>query len=158
VIKIGQGIDVHKFAKGRKLILGGVEVPHTHGLDGHSDADVLTHAIMDALLGAAGERDIGVLFPNTDPAYKGADSIKLLEHVRGVLENGKLRIGNVDCTLLAEKPRLAAHIPAMRKKLAAAMKISEDAVTIKATTTEKMGFAGREEGIVAMAVALVERN
>jgi 2-C-methyl-D-erythritol 2,4-cyclodiphosphate synthase len=157
MMRIGQGVDVHRYAEGRKLILGGVDIPHTHGLDGHSDADVLVHAIMDALLGAAGESDIGVLFPNTDPAYKGADSLKLLEQVRAVIAKKKFRIGNVDCTLLAEKPKLSPHIPAMRKKLAAAMQINEDAVTIKATTTEKMGFAGREEGIVALAVAVVDR-
>lgn len=156
MIRIGQGIDVHKFARGRKLILGGVEIPHSHGLDGHSDADVLTHAVMDALLGAIGERDIGVLFPNTDEAFRGADSLKLLEHVLGLLTRKKARISNIDCTILAEKPKLSPHIPMMKQKLARVLKISEDSIAIKATTTEKMGFTGREEGMVAFAVALVE--
>ncbi len=156
MIRIGQGIDVHRFARGRKLILGGVEIPHTHGLDGHSDADVLTHAIMDALLGAAGERDIGVLFPNTDDAYRGADSLKLLEHVRRLLGEKKARINNLDCTILAEQPKLSPHVPLMRLKLAEVLKISDEAISIKATTTERLGFTGREEGIVAFAVALLE--
>ena len=156
MIKIGQGIDVHRFARGRKLILGGVEIPHTHGLAGHSDADVLTHAVMDALLGAVGERDIGVLFPNTDDAYKGADSLKLLEHVRRILEEKKARINNLDCVVLAERPKLSPHIPLMKQNLAGVLKISAEMVSIKATTTEKLGFTGREEGIVAFAVALIE--
>lgn len=156
MIKIGQGIDVHRFARGRKLILAGVDVPHSHGLEGHSDADVLTHAIMDALLGAIGERDIGVLFPNTDEVYKGADSLKLLEHVRKLLEKKRARINNVDCTILAEKPKLSSHIPMMKQKLAAVLKISEETIAIKATTTEKLGFTGREEGMVALAVVLIE--
>ena len=155
-IRIGQGIDVHRFAKGRKLILGGVEVPHTHGLDGHSDADVLTHAVIDAMLGAVGERDIGVLFPNTDPAYKGADSLKLLEHVCKLLDKKGARLSNLDCTLLAEKPKLSPHIPQMKARLASVLKVKEDVIGIKVTTTEKMGFTGREEGIVAFAVALLE--
>jgi 2-C-methyl-D-erythritol 2,4-cyclodiphosphate synthase len=156
MIKIGQGIDVHKFARGRKLILGGVEISHSHGLEGHSDADVLTHAIMDALLGAIGERDIGVLFPNTDETYRGADSLKLLGHVRSLLVKKKATINNIDCTVLAEKPKLSPHVPLMKQKLAGVLKISEDAISIKATTTEKMGFTGREEGMVAVAVALLE--
>jgi len=156
MIKIGQGIDVHRFVRGRKLILGGVDVPHSHGLEGHSDADVLTHAIMDALLGAIGERDIGVLFPNTDEVYKGADSLKLLEHVRKLLEKKRARINNVDCTILAEKPKLSPHILMMKQKLAAVLKISEETIAIKATTTEKLGFTGREEGMVALAVVLIE--
>jgi len=156
MIRVGQGIDVHRFAKGRKLILGGVEIPHSHGLDGHSDADVLTHAVMDALLGAIGERDIGVLFPNTDDVYKGADSLKLLGHVRGLLEKKKARINNLDCTVLAERPKLSPHVAMMKRNLAGVLKISEDAIAIKATTTEKMGFTGKEEGMVAFAVVLVE--
>ena len=156
MIKIGQGIDVHRFARGRKLILGGVEIPHTHGLAGHSDADVLTHAVMDALLGAVSERDIGVLFPNTDDAYKGANSLKLLEHVRRILEEKKVRINNLDCVVLAERPKLSPHIPLMKQNLAGVLKISAEMVSIKATTTEKLGFTGREEGIVAFAVALIE--
>jgi 2-C-methyl-D-erythritol 2,4-cyclodiphosphate synthase len=156
MIRIGQGIDVHQFVKGRKLILGGCDIPHSHGLDGHSDADVLTHAVMDALLGAAGERDIGVLFPNTDAAYKGADSLKLLDHVRRILEDKKAVIQNLDCTVLAEAPKLSPHIPLMKQRLAETLKISSDQVSIKATTTEKMGFSGRGEGMLAFAVVLLE--
>jgi len=156
MIKIGQGVDVHRFAEGRKMILGGVEIAHPRGLDGHSDADVLTHAVMDALLGAIGERDIGVLFPNTDSTYKGADSLKLLGHVRTLLEKKNARINNIDCTVLAENPKLSPHIPLMKRNYAEVLKIQEDAISIKATTTEKLGFAGREEGIVAFAVVLLD--
>ena len=154
-MRIGHGYDVHRLVEGRKLILGGVEVPHTLGLLGHSDADVLTHAVMDALLGAAALGDIGRHFPDTDPAYAGADSLKLLDHVVELLEKKGYRVGNVDATILAQKPRLAPYIEKMRDNLAARMKVEPDQVNVKATTEEKLGFTGAEEGIAAHAVALL---
>ena len=154
-MRIGHGYDVHRLVEGRKLILGGVEVPHTLGLLGHSDADVLTHAVMDALLGAAALGDIGRHFPDTDPAYAGADSLKLLDHVVELLEEKGYQVGNVDATILAQKPRLAPYIEKMRDKLAARMKVEPDQVNVKATTEEKLGFTGAEEGIAAHAVALL---
>ena len=154
-MRIGHGYDVHRLVEGRKLILGGVEVPHTLGLLGHSDADVLTHAVMDALLGAATLGDIGRHFPDTDPAYAGADSLKLLDHVVELLEEKGYQVGNVDATILAQKPRLAPYIEKMRDKLAARMKVEPDQVNVKATTEEKLGFTGAEEGIAAHAVALL---
>ena len=154
-MRIGHGYDVHRLTEGRKLILGGVEVPHTLGLLGHSDADVLTHAVMDALLGAAALGDIGRHFPDTDPAYAGADSLKLLDHVVELLEKKGYQVGNVDATILAQKPKLAPYIEKMRDNLAARMKVEPDQVNVKATTEEKLGFTGAEEGIAAHAVALL---
>lgn len=154
-MRIGHGYDVHRLVEGRKLILGGVEVPHTLGLLGHSDADVLTHAVMDALLGAAALGDIGRHFPDTDPAYAGADSLKLLDHVVELLEKKGYQVGNVDATILAQKPKLAPYIEKMRDNLAARMKVAPDQVNVKATTEEKLGFTGAEEGIAAHAVALL---
>ena len=154
-MRIGHGYDVHRLVKGRKLILGGVEVPHTLGLLGHSDADVLTHAVMDALLGAAALGDIGRHFPDTDPTYAGADSLKLLDHVVELLEEKGYQVGNVDATILAQKPKLAPYIEKMRDNLAARMKVEPDQVNVKATTEEKLGFTGAEEGIAAHAVALL---
>ena len=154
-MRIGHGYDVHRLVEGRKLILGGVEVPHTLGLLGHSDADVLTHAVMDALLGAAALGDIGRHFPDTDPAYAGADSLKLLDHVVELLEEKGYQVGNVDATILAQKPKLAPYIESMRDNLAARMKVEPDQVNVKATTEEKLGFTGAEEGIAAHAVALL---
>ena len=154
-MRIGHGYDVHRLVEGRKLILGGVEVPHTLGLLGHSDADVLTHAVMDALLGAAALGDIGRHFPDTDPVYAGADSLKLLDHVVELLEKRRYQVGNVDATILAQKPKLAPYIEKMRDNLAARMKVEPDQVNVKATTEEKLGFTGAEEGIAAHAVALL---
>ena len=154
-MRIGHGYDVHRLVEGRKLILGGVEVPHTLGLLGHSDADVLTHAVMDALLGAAALGDIGRHFPDTDPAYAGADSLKLLDHVVELLEKKGYQVGNVDATILAQKPKLAPYIEKMRDNLAARMKVEPDQVNVKATTEEKLGFTGAEEGIAAHAVSLL---
>ncbi len=154
-MRIGHGYDVHRLVEGRKLILGGVEVPHTLGLLGHSDADVLTHAVMDALLGAAALGDIGRHFPDTDPAYAGADSLKLLDHVVELLEEKGYQVGNVDATILAQKPKLAPYIEKMRDNLAARMKVEPDQVNVKATTEEKLGFTGAEEGIAVHAVALL---
>ena len=154
-MRIGHGYDVHRLVEGRKLILGGVEVPHTLGLLGHSDADVLTHAVMDALLGAAALGDIGRHFPDTDPAYAGADSLKLLDHVVELLEEKGYQVGNVDATILAQKPKLAPYIEKMRDNLAARMKAEPGQVNVKATTEEKLGFTGAEEGIAAHAVALL---
>ena len=139
-MRIGHGYDVHRLVEGRKLILGGVEVPHTLGLLGHSDADVLTHAVMDALLGAAALGDIGRHFPDTDPAYAGADSLKLLDHVVELLEEKGYQVGNVDATILAQKPKLAPYIESMRDNLAARMKVEPGQVNVKATTEEKLGF------------------
>ena len=154
-MRIGHGYDVHRLVEGRKLILGGVEVPHTLGLLGHSDADVLTHVVMDALLGAAALGDIGRHFPDTDPAYAGADSLKLLDHVVELLEEKGYRVGNVDATILAQRPKLAPSIENMRDNLAAHMKVEPGQVNVKATTEEKLGFTGAEEGIAAHAVCLL---
>lgn len=156
MLHIGHGYDVHAFAEGRKLILGGVDIPHARGLDGHSDADVLAHALMDALLGAMRADDIGQLFPDTDPAYKGADSLVLLSHVAELARERGYRILDVDCTVAAQAPKMAPHRQAMRENLAAAMSVDMGQVGVKATTTEHLGFVGREEGIAAWAVALLE--
>ncbi len=157
-MRIGHGYDVHKLVSGRRLILGGVDIPHELGLLGHSDADVLTHAVMDALLGAAALGDIGRHFPDTDPAYAGADSLKLLQAVMGLLKEHGYRLGNVDATVLAQAPKLAPHIPRMRENLAAAMAVDVGQVSVKATTEEGLGFTGEKQGIAAHAVALLEEN
>lgn len=157
-IRVGYGFDVHRLVEGRELWLGGIRLEHSLGLLGHSDADVLIHAICDAILGAANMRDIGYHFPDTDPKYKGADSKLLLaETIRIVGEKG-YRLGNVDATVCAERPKLKAHIPEMQQCLARVMGVDADDVSVKATTTEKLGFTGREEGISAHAVVLLERD
>ena len=155
-MRIGMGYDVHKLTKDRELILGGVKIPWEMGLLGHSDADVLIHAVMDALLGAAALGDIGKHFPDTDPAYKGISSILLLQHVTRLIEEHGFRIGNVDATIIAQKPKMAPHIPQMRKNMAQAMNIEESRLNIKATTEEGLGFTGRCEGIASQAVCLLE--
>lgn len=155
---MGQGYDVHRLAKDRKLILGGVTIPWELGLLGHSDADVLVHAIMDALLGAAALGDIGAMFPDTDPRYAGADSLQLLRAVGERLAETGWDIVNVDATVVAQRPKLAPFIPEMRRRIADAMGIGTDRVSVKATTEEHLGFTGRGEGISAMAVALLERK
>jgi 2-C-methyl-D-erythritol 2,4-cyclodiphosphate synthase len=157
-LRIGQGIDVHQFADGRRCVLGGIEIPHARGLLGHSDADVLTHALMDAILGAIGGRDIGTLFPDTDAAYKDADSVELLKKVWEVAAKERWSLVNADITLLAEAPKVKAHVPQMRERLSAVLGCDPSQITIKATTMERMGFVGREEGIVASAVVLVRRQ
>ncbi len=153
---VGIGYDVHQFAEGRPLILGGVEIPHTHGLDGHSDADVLAHAIADAVLGAVGERDIGHHFPNTDESIRGISSLEILRKVSALLTAKNARVVNIDATLVAEWPKIGPHVEAMRENLARALQIAVPRVGVKATTNERMGFLGRGEGIAAMAVASVE--
>ena len=153
---VGIGYDVHALVEGRKLVLGGVEIPHHMGLDGHSDADALLHAITDAILGAIGESDIGHFFPNTDPRWKGAPSRVFLEEASRQVKRLGGRIVNVDASLIAQRPKIAPHLPAMKKAVADALGISIQRVGIKATTNEKLGFVGREEGIAAMAVASVE--
>ena len=150
--RIGSGFDVHKLTEDRRLILCGVEVPYEKGLLGHSDADVALHALMDALLGAAALGDIGKHFPDTDPRFKGADSVKLTEHVLALLRGKGWQVNNADITIIAQKPKLADYIPAMRSKVAAVLQIAEENVNVKATTTEKLGFTGRGEGIAAEAV------
>jgi 2-C-methyl-D-erythritol 2,4-cyclodiphosphate synthase len=157
-MRIGHGYDVHRLVEGRKLILGGVDVPYEKGLLGHSDADVLLHAISDAILGAIGEGDIGRHFPDTDPKYKGADSVKLLMHVMVLAEGKGYRIGNLDATIVAQRPKLASHIPQMRDNIARALGAEPGRINVKATTTEELGFAGRGEGIAAYAVALLEKR
>lgn len=155
--RVGHGYDVHRLVAGRKLILGGQEIPFELGLLGHSDADVLAHAVMDAMLGAAGLGDIGRHFPDTDPAYAGADSIRLLEHVTALLKEGGWQVGNVDATVLAQRPKLAPYIPDMGRCLASAMGVEAERVNVKATTEEKLGFTGSGEGMAAHAVALIFR-
>lgn len=154
-MRIGHGFDVHAFAEGRRLIIGGEDIPHELGLLGHSDADVLLHAICDALLGAAGLGDIGRHFPDSDPRYKGIDSRELLRHVAGLLRERGWRAGNVDATIIAQAPKMAPHIPAMRAHIGTDLGVAEDAVNVKATTTERLGFTGRGEGIAAEAVCLI---
>ncbi len=156
-LRIGQGYDVHRLVEGRPLILGGVEIPWEKGLLGHSDADVLVHAIMDALLGAAGLGDIGRLFPDSDPQYKGISSLILLEKTVQALRREGYRPVNVDATVVAERPKLAPYIPEMRDKIARCLELPEDAVNVKATTEEGLGFTGSGAGIAAQAIALVER-
>lgn len=155
-MRIGHGYDVHRLCEGRRLILGGVEIPFERGLDGHSDADVLTHAVMDALLGAAGLRDIGVLFPDTDPAYRGISSLSLLREVMQRVRTAGFAVGNVDVTVLAQRPKLRDYIPKMREQLAEAMCVPVSCVNVKATTEERLGFTGSGEGIACHAVCLLE--
>jgi 2-C-methyl-D-erythritol 2,4-cyclodiphosphate synthase len=157
-MRIGHGYDVHRLVEGRKLILGGVDIPYAKGLLGHSDADVLLHAISDAILGAIGEGDIGRHFPDTDPRYKGADSLKLLAHVMSLADAKGYKLGNLDATIVAQRPKLAPHIQRMRENIAGVLGAEIDRVNVKATTTEELGFAGRGEGMAAYAVALMENQ
>jgi len=157
-MRIGHGYDVHRLVAGRKLIMGGVDIPWDLGLLGHSDADVLLHAIADAILGAIGEGDIGRHFPDTDAAFKGADSLKLLAHVMGLAETRGYRLGNLDATIIAQQPKMAAHIPAMRTNIASVLNATDGQVNVKATTEEGLGFSGRGEGISAHAVVLMVAN
>ncbi len=157
-MRIGHGYDVHRLTEGRRLILGGVEIPWEKGLLGHSDADVLTHAVMDALLGAAALGDIGTHFPDSDPAYAGADSLRLLKQVTRLLRSHGWQVGNVDATILAQRPKLAPHIPAMREHLARCMGVEIEQVSVKATTEEGLGFTGTGEGMAAHAVCLLEKT
>lgn len=155
-MRIGQGYDVHRLVEGRKLILGGVEIPHDVGLLGHSDADVLLHAICDALLGAAALGDIGQHFPDSDPTYEGISSMKLLSHVGALLSETGYRIVNIDSTVIAQAPKLLPHIPEMRKNIAKSLGITVSAVNVKATTEEKLGFTGEKRGIAAQAISLID--
>ena len=157
-MRIGHGYDVHKLVEGRKLIVGGINIPHTLGLLGHSDADVLTHAVMDSILGAAALGDIGGLFPDNDPKYEGADSLVLLKEVCTAIDKKGYKISNIDATIIAQKPKMKPHIEQMRKNIAAVCGIDVDCVNVKATTEEKLGFTGREEGISAHAVCLLENK
>ena len=154
--RIGQGTDIHRLVEGRKLILGGVEIPWEKGLFGHSDADVVCHAVSNALLGSIGEGDIGRHFPDSDPRYKGVSSIELLRVVMGLVKGKGFRVGNVDLTVFAERPKLGPYREKMQQNLAAVLEVTPEAVNIKATTSEKMGFVGREEGIMAEAIVLLE--
>jgi len=154
-MRIGHGYDVHRMVEGRKLIMGGVDIPWEKGLLGHSDADVLLHAISDAILGAIGEGDIGRHFPDTEAAYKGADSLKLLAHVMVLADARGYRLGNLDATIIAQQPKMAPHIPTMRDNIAAVLNATTEQVNVKATTEEGLGFSGRGEGISAHAVVLM---
>lgn len=156
-MRIGMGYDVHKLVEGRKLILGGVEIPNEKGLLGHSDADVLLHAIMDALLGAAALGDIGKHFPDTDPAYKGISSIRLLEYVADLLEEHQFLIENIDATIIAQRPKMRPYIDTMRENIAKALKIESDQINVKATTEEGLGFTGSGEGISSQAICMLEK-
>ena len=155
-MRIGHGYDVHRLVEGRRCIIGGVDIPHEKGLLGHSDADVLLHAIMDAVLGAMAAGDIGKLFPDSDAAYKGADSLVLTRRVAEVMNQRGYRLGNIDATVIAQAPKLAPHIPAMRERIAEAFGVEVDRVSVKATTEERLGFTGSGEGIAAHAVCLLE--
>lgn len=157
MIRVGQGYDAHRLVEGRKLILGGIEIPHGRGLLGHSDADALAHAVIDALLGAAGEGNIGVLFPDTDPRYEGADSMTLLHSVAERLRKLGWQIGNVDATIIAQAPKLSPFLGQMAARMAGELGIPSEAVSVKAKTEERMGFTGTEEGIAVQAVCLIER-
>jgi 2-C-methyl-D-erythritol 2,4-cyclodiphosphate synthase len=154
-MRIGQGFDVHQLAEGRPLIVGGIEIPHDKGLLGHSDADVLLHTIADAALGAVGEGDIGKHFPDTDPEFEGADSAALLSRVWEIVDQKGYKLGNLDCTIMAQKPKMAPHIASMRERIADLLQADISQVNVKATTTEKLGFTGREEGIASQAVILL---
>ncbi len=156
MIRSGIGYDIHRLAEGRKLILGGVEIPHSHGLEGHSDADVLSHAIADALLGAIGAGDIGLHFPNTDESIRGISSLEILKRVAKLLTDKRVRVINVDVTLIAEAPKIVPHVPEMRQKIADAIGTSDSNVNVKATTNEKLGPIGRGEGMAAIAIATIE--
>lgn len=156
MMRIGHGYDVHRLVEGRDLIIGGVNIPHTKGLLGHSDADVLVHAIMDSLLGALALGDIGKLFPDNDPRYKGADSLMLLSQVALVVERAGMKVANIDSTIIAQAPKLAPHIPKMRENIAKVLSLPTDRVSVKATTEEGLGFSGSGEGIAAHAVCLLE--
>ncbi|MGE4273372.1 MAG: 2-C-methyl-D-erythritol 2,4-cyclodiphosphate synthase [Desulfitobacterium sp.] len=158
MLRVGIGYDVHALVEGRPLILGGIEIPHEKGLMGHSDADVLTHAIMDALLGALALGDLGKHFPDTDEQYRGISSMKLLELVMGLLAERGYKIGNIDCIIAAQRPKLAPHIAQMRENLARALHTEVENVSVKATTTERLGFEGREEGISSQAIVLLVKN
>lgn len=158
MFRIGQGFDVHAFAEGRPLIIGGITIPYEKGLLGHSDADVLLHTIADACLGAIAEGDIGKHFPDTDPTFKDADSAVLLEHVWKIVSEKGYELGNLDCTIIAQKPKMAPHIEAMRKRISELLQTSIENVNVKATTTEKLGFTGREEGIASQAVVLLKKR
>jgi len=153
---VGIGYDVHRLIEGRKLILGGIEIPHERGLEGHSDADVLSHAIADALLGAVGEKDIGHHFPNTDPLIKGIDSQEILRRVQAILTARQMAIVNIDCSLIAEAPKVSPHLQAMKRRLSETLQIPSQRIGVKATTNEGLGFIGRGEGIAAMAVASLQ--
>lgn len=155
-MRIGHGYDVHRLVEGRKCIIGGVDIPYEKGLLGHSDADVLLHAIMDAVLGAMAAGDIGKLFPDNDPAYKGADSLALTRRVAEVMAQRGYRLGNIDATVIAQAPKLSPHIPAMRERVAEAFGVEVDRISVKATTEERLGFTGSGEGIAAHAVCLLE--
>lgn len=157
-MRIGHGYDVHRLTEGRKLILGGVDVPYALGLDGHSDADVLIHAVMDALLGAAGMGDIGRHFPDTDPAYKGISSMKLLEAVGQKIGSAGYTVGNIDVTMIAQKPKLKDYIPQMERNIALGLGISADQVNVKATTEEHLGFTGSGEGMACHAICLLDKD
>lgn len=158
MLRVGHGYDVHRLVEGRKLILGGVDIPYKKGLLGHSDADVLVHAIMDSILGALALGDIGQLFPDNDSAYKGADSIKLLEQVISIAESKGFTVGNIDSTILCQAPKLAGHIDEMRENIAKACKTDIGNISVKATTEEKLGFTGSGEGIAAHAVCIIEKT
>ncbi|MGM0904345.1 MAG: 2-C-methyl-D-erythritol 2,4-cyclodiphosphate synthase [Bacillota bacterium] len=158
MFRIGQGFDVHQLADGRPLIIGGITIPYEKGLLGHSDADVLLHTIADACLGAIGEGDIGKHFPDTDPNFKDADSAKLLEHVWGMVKERGYSLVNVDCTIIAQRPKMAPHIDPIKERVAALLEGTIEQVNVKATTTEKLGFTGRGEGIAAQAVILIQKS
>ena len=158
MIRIGQGFDVHEFEEGRPLIIGGITIPHERGLTGHSDADVLLHTITDAALGAIGEGDIGRHFPDTDAAFKDADSAVLLEKIWALVEDKGYKLGNIDCTIMAQRPKMAPHIETIRERVAQLLHANITQVNIKATTTEKLGFVGREEGIASMATILLVKS
>ncbi len=157
MIRIGQGYDTHQLIEGRSLIIGGITIPYEKGLLGHSDADVLLHAVTDAVIGATGKRDIGYFFPDTDVAYKDANSAELLSQVWQEVEKEGYRLGNIDCTILAEKPKMAPYIEDMKKRIAELLHASSEQINVKATTSEKMGFVGRGEGITSLAVVLLEK-
>jgi len=157
MIRVGQGFDVHQLVEGRPLIIGGIEIPYEKGLLGHSDADVLLHTVADACLGAIGEGDIGKHFPDTDPNFKDADSAKLLTHVWSLVKAKGFELGNIDCTIIAQKPKMAPHIEKMRERIAQLLEADISQVNVKATTTEKLGFTGRQEGIASLATVLVQK-